>query len=101
MTDHVTLMREHAAQLRAQADRYDRAADMIDCETPTTKNGTKPKREGRQETRPTRAGRKAGQSRTAVAEYFAKHPKATAREVGAALKMSPAAAGYHLTQLRK
>jgi predicted RNA-binding Zn-ribbon protein involved in translation (DUF1610 family) len=29
MTDHVTLMREHAAQLRAQADRYDQAIRCI------------------------------------------------------------------------
>lgn len=34
-------------------------------------------------------------------EYLKKHPTATAKEVGAGLKITPAAAGYHLTQLRK
>jgi hypothetical protein len=32
MTDHVALMREFAGQLRAQADRYEQAADLIEGE---------------------------------------------------------------------
>ena len=101
MTDHVTLMREHAAQLRAQADRYEQAADFIEGEATAPLKTPKPKKEGRQERRPTPAGRKAGQTRTAVMEFLKAHPKATAKEVGAGLKITPAAAGYHLTQLRK
>lgn len=99
MTDHVALMREHAAQLRAQADRYDQAADLIEGDAAVP--APKAQREGRQERRPTPAGRKAGQTRTAVMEFLKQHPKATAREVGDALKMTAAAAGYHLTRLRK
>lgn len=101
MTDHVTLMREHAAQLRAQADRYDQAADLIASEDAPAKNGRKPKREGRQETRPTRAGRKVGKTRQRVQEFVAKHPAATASEIARALDMKPAAVAYHLTALRK
>ena len=101
MTDHVALMREHAAQLRAQADRYEQAADLIENETPAPPKRPRVKKEKRAGARPTRAGHKAGQTRAAVAEYLKQHPKATAREVGAGLKITPAAAGYHLTQLRK
>lgn len=101
MTDHVALMRAHAAQLRAQADRYEQAADFIEGEAAAPLTAPKPKKEGRQERRPTPAGRKAGQTRTAVAEYLKQHPKASARVVGEALGMTAAAAGYHLTRLRK
>ena len=101
MTDHVALMRQHAAQLRAQADRYDQAADLIENETPASPKRPLAKKEKRAGARPTRAGRKAGQTRTAIVAYLKQHPKATAREVGAALHLKPATASYHLTNLRR
>lgn len=85
MTDHVALMREHAAQLRAQADRYDQAADLIEGETGTPAKQPKAKKEKRAGARPTRAGRKAGKVQEQVAEYLKKHPQARPREVATAI----------------
>ena len=97
---HVALMRAHAKQLRDQADRYEAAAASIEgAPAPTTK--PKAAREGRQETRPTRAGPTAGKTRQRVQEYLAKHPGATATEIGHALGMKAPAVAYHLTALRK
>lgn len=68
---------------------------------PPLKKAAKPKREGRQETRPTRAGPKAGKTRQRVQGYLAKHPAATASEMGRALGISPQGVDYHLKALRK
>jgi DNA-binding transcriptional ArsR family regulator len=102
MTDHVTLMREFAGQLRAQAARYEQAADLIEGEgAPPQKKKPATKQEGRQETRPTRAGRKAGTTRVRIADHLAKHPAATVSEIGRALGMKSPAVAYHLKALRK
>ena len=99
---HVALMRAHAKQLRDQADRYDAAAASIEG-SPQKLKKTKPSaaREGRQETRPTRAGPKAGKTRQRVQDYLAKHPAATGAEIARALGVSPQAIDYHLTVIRK
>lgn len=97
--DHLALLREHAALLRAQADRYDRAIALIEAGERPARNGH-PKREGRQEPRPTRAGRKVGKTRQKVLDYLAKHPDATAVRIATALDKEPRAIQYHLSALR-
>lgn len=98
---HVALMRLHAKQLRDQADRYEAAADSIEGAAPPLTKKPKAAREGRQETRPTSAGRKAGKTRQRVQDYLAKHPAATTSEIGHALGMKSPAVAYHLKALRK
>lgn len=101
MTDHVALMREHAAQLRAQADRYEQAANLIEGEVVAPPKPRKPKREGRQERRPTPAGRKAGKTRQRVQDHLVKHPGAKAAEIARALGVTDSAIYLHLKALRK
>lgn len=87
--------------LLPQGATFDLVRPVEETTAPPLKKAGKPKREGRQETRPTRAGRKAGKTRQRVQEYIAKHPGAALGEIAKALGMKPPAVAYHLARLRK
>lgn len=92
-----TALRYH----ESQAERYRRmlaiAKDDGLAAPSTPKAGKKAKAAKEGEKSP----RKQGASRAAVAAYFAKHPKATAKDVAGACSMTAAAAAYHLAALRR
>ena len=103
-----------AAEYRAKAEACESAAALLNGSAPgtppsfafkrTPKAAKKPRRVSNA-LRPTsgRTGAKGkrGETRGRVETYLRDHPKATQGEIGRALGISQATAGYHLTQIRK